>query len=145
MGGTGRRHLAHAHTRFLRIALFAAVGQKAQAHAGGFVGLWADELDVGYVNGHFLGEPASLLVAATGAHVLVDPVDALNQDLAFPGMNAQDPATLAAIIAADHFDNVVFANVHDLASLYKTCLRTIGSYLRNSMRAVELRRLRSVK
>ena len=67
---------------------------------------------VGDVDRHLLGEPAALRVAPVRLHVLVDPVDAFDDDLALVGQDAQDARRRAGVVAGDHLHHVVFANQH---------------------------------
>src|SRR5262249_1752234 len=67
---------------------------------------------------HLLGQPSSLGVSAVGLQVLVNAVDAFHDNLVLIGQHAQhapgDPFLgRAGVVSGDHFDHVVFANVHD--------------------------------
>ena len=73
---------------------------------------------VGGGDRHLLREPAALRVAAVRLQVLVDAVDAFDDDLVLVGQDAQHLAAraLVGVVAGDHFHHVVFANVHDSLS-----------------------------
>src|SRR5205823_13706090 len=82
----------------------------------------AIQQDVGDGDRHFLGESASLRIAAVRLHVPVHAVDALHQDFVLFGQNPEHPAGLAGlrtpgVITGDYFHDVVFFDVHDLNHL----------------------------
>ena len=76
----------------------------------------AIKLNVGEVDRHLARQPTALGIAAVGLEVLVHLVDALDDDLAGDPVHAQHPAALAAVVAANHFDGIVHADVHSFSS-----------------------------
>src|SRR5262249_52276243 len=69
--------VAQATAALLAVALLAAVGGVALAHADAVAAGVAEQQGVGRRDRHLLGEPAALRVAAVGLDVLVHAVDAL--------------------------------------------------------------------
>src|SRR5262245_25809943 len=91
-GGVGRLSrpdVAQPNAARLAIALFLAIVGKPVADANSTVALRADKHHVGGIDRHLLGEPASLRVFLARAHMLVDPVDSLDDDLVPGGNHAE--------------------------------------------------------
>src|ERR1700754_189389 len=83
------------------------------------LGLGVDQLDVGDVDGALALDDAGLDLRGVreGALVALDDVDALNNDPRLLGVDPQDLADLAAVLAADDDDLIVATDLqcgHDL-------------------------------
>src|SRR5918999_261966 len=100
------RALGHAQPR----ALFRA----ARAEAGRLVVLGVEQRHVGDVHRAFALDHADLRVRARRVRALValDDVDALDVDAVARPVDAEDPARLALVLARDHDDLVVGAQLH---------------------------------
>jgi hypothetical protein len=91
----------------------------ANSHATAACG--AIEEHVRDINRHLFREPTALRILPAGLEVLVNPIDALNDDFV---LFRQDPEhspsgsslRAAGIVARDDLDNIVFVNVHVLSS-----------------------------
>src|SRR5579884_1030576 len=110
---------AKSSAALLAEALFMAVRSVSPTDAAAAAAIRTEQKHIGSGDGHFLGEPASLRIAAVGLDVLVNTVDAFHHDFVFLRQNAQHLmcAALLRVIAGDHFHHVIFANVHDYNSL----------------------------
>lgn len=75
---------------------------------------WTKQQHIALLNGHLLGETATLHIALAGSNMLVNPVDALNHHFVLGGKCTQHPAGLGQVrvVAGNHRNQVVFANLH---------------------------------
>src|SRR5262249_1122003 len=108
-----RRHHAEGSAAPLGITLLAAIFGVADADARALIRLWVDQHDVGDADWHLSRQAAALWALLALFHVLVDAVDALDDDLADLVVDTEHLAARALIVAANHLDHVALANVHD--------------------------------
>jgi hypothetical protein len=116
--GPGFTQEAQARAALFAESFLTTIGRIAPANPNTVATHAAKQHHIGDRNGHFLGQPASLSIAATGLHVPVNFVDAFHQNLVCFGQNFEDSACGAGfrrtrIIAGNDLDNVVFFYVHD--------------------------------
>src|SRR4051794_37492444 len=88
IGGARLAEGPEATAALLAIAFLAAVIVVAGADADAAPARRAIEGDVRHVDGHFLGEPATLRIAPAWLQVLVRPIDRLHDHLVLLGQNA---------------------------------------------------------
>src|SRR5262249_34584940 len=114
-------HVAQAVAARLAIALLLPVVGKPVADPDPPVAPRTEQKHVGNIDRHLLGEPPPLGILLAGPHVLVHAVDALDDDLVPRRQDAEHlgaPAIggRALVVAGDHLDLVIFANVHGILS-----------------------------
>src|SRR5262249_19797427 len=80
---------AEATAALFAVAFLVTIGGIAAAHANAALARRAVDHHVRDGDGHLLGEPAALLIAAVRLEMLVHAVDALDDDLVLPGNHAQ--------------------------------------------------------
>src|ERR1043166_9602972 len=90
-----------------------AAGQQLVADAHGRVALVAHEHHVGGVNRRLLFDDAARLLRPTRLAMPLHDIESFDDDGFFVGKHAQHLAGLAALLAADHHDAVVLANLHE--------------------------------
>src|SRR5690606_9752687 len=108
---TGARRDAGAHRL---VAAVAFDGLDAGLDPGRLLGLGVDHHHVGHVDGGLLDLDAAGVDAAltTGTGVLGDAVDALDQDPVGLGVDGDDAALQALVLAGDDLDEVVLLDLH---------------------------------
>src|SRR5689334_3781327 len=93
-------------------ANLAAIGQQLVADAHGRIALVAHEHHVGGVNRRLLFDDAACLLRPARLTVPLHDIEPLDDHGVLVGQHAQHLAGLAALLAADHHNAVVLANLH---------------------------------
>src|SRR5262245_15209555 len=122
----GRRDRPQGSTALLAVTLFAAILREARASADAFAALTAEQQNIADLQRHLFREAAALRILLAAADVLIDTINAFDDEAADAAIDRQHLCALAFVVAGDHFDSVVGFDVHDFRLSTVTRLRWPG-------------------
>src|SRR5262245_30266041 len=112
----GRRDRSHRSAALLAVPLFTAVLREARAGTDTFPALIAEQQDIADLQRHLFREAATLRVLLAAADVLIDAINAFDDEPTDATIDGQHLAALTLVVAGEHFDGVVGFDVHDFVS-----------------------------